>query len=253
LTTFLAGELFALLGCKQTLILVHLLFILPHPGNLGKKVVGRASIVRDGAVVAHLVEKTRDGFLDMRLGGVRGSLAIAMALLLSRRALALALGRIGGLAVLLLLCLELHLALLHGLSLGGLLHGNLLSLLRVHAGPKTANIAGTCLFLATESVWVDKVGRRAVVGKENGWRHGGLLRLVEVHSHVGIHVDTGGPAASKAGIHVHVNARVETIHHLRLHGHALDASKRQTNLLLILGVVMARAVEVLALLGLVKW
>jgi hypothetical protein len=58
LTTFLAGELFALLGCKQTLILVHLLFILPHPGNLGKKVVGRASIVRDGAVVAHLVEKT---------------------------------------------------------------------------------------------------------------------------------------------------------------------------------------------------
>jgi len=70
LTTFLAGELLALLGSEQTLILVHLLFVLPHPGDLRKKVVRRASIVRDGAVVAHLVEETRDGFLDMRLGNV---------------------------------------------------------------------------------------------------------------------------------------------------------------------------------------
>jgi hypothetical protein len=174
-----------------------------------------------------------------------------MALLWSRRALALAVGSIGGLAVLLLLGLQFHLTLLHGLSLGGLLHGNLLSLLRVHARPKTAHVAGTCLFLASKSVWIDKVGRWAVVGEEDGWRHGGLLRLVEVHSHVGIHVDTSGPAASKAGIHVHVDARVEAVHHLRLHGHALDASKRQTDLLLVLGVVMTGTIEVLALLWLV--
>jgi hypothetical protein len=175
-----------------------------------------------------------------------------MALLLSRRALALALGGIGGLAVLLLLGLQLHLALLHGLGLGGLLHGDLLGLLGVHAGPKTADIARTCLFLATESVWVDKVGRWAVVGEEDGWWHGGLLGLVEVHPHVGIHVDTSGPSASKPGIHVHVDARVEAVHDLRLHGHALDASERQADLLLVLGVVMTRAVEVLALFGLVE-
>lgn len=202
--------------------------------------------------MTHLVEKTRDGFLDMRFGGVRGSLAIAMALLLSRRALALALGCIGGLAVLLLLGLQLHLTLLHGLSLGGLLHGNRLSLLRVHARPKAADIAGTCLFLASQSVWVDKVGRRAVVGEEDGWRHGGLGRLVKVHSHVGVHVDAGGPAAAEAGVHVHVDARVEAVDDLRLHRHALDAPKRQANLLLVLGVVMAGSVEVLALLGLVE-
>jgi hypothetical protein len=175
-----------------------------------------------------------------------------MALLLSRRALALALGGIGGLAILLLLGLQLHLTLLHGLGLGGLLHGDLLSLLRVHARPKAADIARTCLFLATKSVWVDKVGGRAVVGEEDGWRHGGLLGLVEVHSHVGIHIDTSSPSASEAGIHVHVDTRIEAVHHLRLHGHALYASERQANLLLVLGVVMTRAVEVLALFGLVE-
>jgi len=175
-----------------------------------------------------------------------------MALLLSRRALALVLGGIGGLAVLLLLGLQLHLALLHGLCLGGLLHGDLLSLLRVHARPKTADVARTCLFLATESVWVDEVGRRAVVGEEDGWRHSGLLGLIEVHSHISIHIDTSSPSASKAGVHVHVDTRVEAVHHLRLHGHALDASERQANLLLVLGVVMTRAVEMLALLRLVE-
>jgi hypothetical protein len=45
LTAFLAGELLALLGSEQTLILIHLLFIFPHPGDLRKKVVRRASIV----------------------------------------------------------------------------------------------------------------------------------------------------------------------------------------------------------------
>ena len=205
--------------------------------------------------MTHLVEKTRDGLLDMRFGGVRGSLAIAMALLLSRRALALALGGIGGLAVLLMLGLQLHLTLLHSLGLGGLLHGHLLSLLRVHARPKTADVAGTCLFLATESVGVDKVGSRAVVGEKDGWRHGGglgLVRLVEIHSHVGVDIDAGSPSAAKAGVHVHVDARVEAVDDLRLHGHALDASQRQTDLLLVLVVVMTGTVEVLALLGLVK-
>ena len=122
----------------------------------------------------------------------------------------------------------------------------------MHAGPETADIAGTSLFLATQSVWVDKVGGRAVVGEENWWRHSSLGRLVEVHSHVGIHVDASGPAASVAGVHVHVDARVEAVDDLRLHGHALDASERQADLLLVLVVVMARAVEVLAFLGLVE-
>ena len=79
-----------------------------------------------------------------------------MALLLRGRALALALGCVGGLAVLLLLGLQSHLTLLHSLSLGSLLHGHLLSLLGVHAGPK-ATIAAGGLFLATKCGGVDKV------------------------------------------------------------------------------------------------
>lgn len=191
----------------------------------------------------------------MRFGGVRRTLAIAMALLLSRRALALVLGSIGSLAVLLLLSLQLHLTLLHRLSLSSLLHGDLLSLLRVHARPETTDIAGR-LILAAKGVWVDKGSRRAVGvarREKHGWRHGGGLGLVEVHTHLGIHVDTRRPATGESGVHVHVDSRVEAIHHLRLvHGHALEASNGQADLLLVLGVVVARAIEVLALLGLVE-
>lgn len=190
----------------------------------------------------------------MRFGGMRRSLAIAMALLLSGRALALALGCIGGLAVLLLLRLQLHLTLLHSLGLGSLLHGKLLRLLRVHARPKASDIARR-LLLATEGGRVDKVGRGSVVavGREkHGRRHGGLLGLVEVHAHLRVDVNTRRPAIAKASLHVHVDSRVEAIHHLGLHGHALDASEREADLLLVLVVVVARSVEVLALLGLVE-
>lgn len=186
----------------------------------------------------------------MRFRGMRGSLA-AMALLLSGRALALALGCIGGLAVLLLLSLQLHLALLHGLSLGSFLHGDLLGLLRVHTRPDTADVRW--LVLADNGVGVDKVCGRAVSGEIHGWRHGGGLRLVEVHAHLSVHVDTGRPAAAaEAAVHVHVDARVEAVHHVRVHRQVLDASEGEADLLLVLVVVVARAVEVLALFGLIE-
>jgi hypothetical protein len=57
---------------------------------------------------------------------------------------------------------------------------------------------------------------------------------------------------AEATVHVHVDARVEAVHHLRLHGHAVDASEREADLLLVLGVVVAGAIEDLALLGLVE-
>lgn len=155
LSALLARELLALLGSEQTLILIHLLLILPHPGDLRENIVRRAGVIRYGAVVAHLVQETGDALLDMRLAYMRRALAAAMALLRGR-ALALALAAVGGLAVLLLLSLQLHLALVNGLRLRSLLHGSLLSLLRVHARPETADIARRFL-LAAHGGRVDEV------------------------------------------------------------------------------------------------
>jgi hypothetical protein len=165
--------------------------------------------------------------------------------------LALALGCIGGLAVLQLLGLQSHLALLHGLGLGSLLHGHLLSLLGVHARPKAARAIGG-LFLATDAGGVDKVVRGTISREEHGWRHDGLLRLVEVHAHFGVNVDSRRPAVAEAAVHVHVDTRVEAVHHLRVHGQVVNASEREADLLLVLVVVVARSIEVLTLLRLVE-
>ena len=155
-----------------------------------------------GTVVTHLVKKARDALFHMRLGGVRGTLSVAMALL-RRRGLALALRAVGSLAVLRMLGLELHLSLLDGVDLGSLLHGGLLCLLRVHARPQAANVAGL-LFLAANAVRVDEsLSLAVVVGRwEEHGRYGGLI---EVHVHVRVHVDPRVPAIAKP-IKAHIDA-----------------------------------------------
>lgn len=163
---------------------------------------------------------------------------LAMALLGRALALAVVLGSIGDLAVLGVLSLEFHLALLNSLGLGSLLHGSLLSLLAVHAGPQTTNIAGW-LLVATNAVRVDKVGS-VIAGEEHG-RHG--CRAVEVHGHIGIEINARVPAETRAEVRL-ANAGVEAV----VLWHVGHAAYREANLLFELSIVVARAIELLTLL-----
>ena len=202
-------------------------------------------IVGDGAVLTHLVEETRDTLFDMRLGDVRRALAIAVVLL--RRLLALL--AIIRLAVLRMLGLQLHLTLLQTLHASCLLHSGMLGLRRVHARPQTADIARQ-LFLAADAVRVDEVvGLGVVVGcREEHGRHRGL-RVVEVHVHVGIHVDARRPA-TETRLEPHVaNTGAVSIVHRR---HIGRAANRQTDLLLVLVIIMAGPTEALTLLLLIE-
>lgn len=188
----------------------------------------------------------------MGFGHMRRALAVAVAL----RVLLPAADLIGHLTVLGMLGLEFELSLLHGLVLGRLLHGGLLGLLRMHARPETPDIADGFL-LTTDGVGVD-VSVAGVVGR-GGWKEhgghgsGGGVVVVEVHAHLGVHVNAGREAAEAAVEAEVTNARVVAIEHGWLaHGHVGHAADRQADLLLVLVVVMARAFEVLALLVLVE-
>ena len=139
LPALLAGEFLAFLGSQKSLVLIHLLFILLHALNVRQHALAVIIVVssRDGAVLPHLVEKTRDAFFHVRLTDVRGSLGVAVSL-----GRTLALGIVGGrLAVLRLLGLKFHLTLLDCVCLRRLRHRCLLSLLRVHTWPQAANVA----------------------------------------------------------------------------------------------------------------